>query len=135
MTRLAISAPGAFVDQEPCHMQFHCRIRDHKLDRLAIRQSPAERDTDFRVFDHHIERALGNAHWTRAVSPDASLANLLMGERKTADDIADDISRWNADVFEENLPGCFAHHRRPLPFEGDAGAFEIDSKAGDAAAG
>ena len=66
---------------------------------------------------------------------DASLANPLLGQRKTAADIADDISRRDADVFKENLPGRFAHHRWPLPFEGDAGALEIDSKAGDAAAG
>ena len=66
---------------------------------------------------------------------DASLANPLLGQRKAPADSADDISRWDADVFEENLPGRFAHHRWPLPFEGDAGALEIDSKAGDAAAG
>src|SRR5207245_7614449 len=98
-------------------------------------QRSAGGDTDFRVFEHRMQRALVDAHGTRAVPSDASLANPLLGQRKTAADIADDISRGDADVFEENLPGSFAHHRWPLPFEGDAGALEIDSKAGDAAAG
>src|SRR5499433_1110781 len=115
-------------------MEFHCRVRDHKLNRLAVRQGPAKGDTNFRVFDHHIQRALRDAHRTRPVPSDASLADPLLCQRKTATDIADDIGRRDANVFEENLPGRFTHHRWPLPFEGHARALQIDSKTGDAAA-
>ena len=116
-------------------MQFHCRVGDHKLDRLTLRQRPAEGDTDFRVVDHHIEGALGDADRTRAVAADTALADPLLGQRKTAANLADDIGGRDTDVFKKNLPGRFAHHRWPLPFERDAGAFEIDGKAGDTAAG
>src|SRR5215510_3785293 len=116
-------------------MEFHCRVRDHKLNRLAVRERSAKGDTNFRVVDHHIQRALRNAHGARPVPSDASLADPLLRQRKTAADIADDIGRWDANVFEENLPGRFTHHRWPLPFEGHARALQVDSKAGDAAAG
>ncbi len=109
-------------------MQFHRRVGDHELDRLAIGERPAESHADFRVFDHHIEGALGDAHGTRAVASDASFADPLLRDGKTAADLPMTFAAGHADVFEDESARRLAHHRWPLPFEETPGLLRSTAK-------
>src|ERR1043166_1958676 len=127
--------PRAFVDHETCRVQFHCRVGNHELDSLSIGQWPAEGDTIFGVFDHHIECALSDSYRASAMSSDPSFRDPFLGEGKSAADITNNIGDGYAHVLEENLPRRLAHHRGPLTFETDTGALEINRKARDSTPG
>jgi branched-chain amino acid transport system substrate-binding protein len=67
--------------------------------------------------------AWGDAYRARAMPTDAPFADPFLRDGKSAADLANDIVRRHADVFEIQLPGRFPHHRRPLTLEIDARAF------------
>src|SRR5512145_457590 len=99
----AVMAPGAFINHQPARVQFHRRVRNHELNRLAVCQGLAEGGAHFGVFDHHIQRAGSDAAGARAVAADAPFFDPFLRDRKPLAFRADAVRRRNFDVVKMNL--------------------------------